>query len=126
MSVFVRGAWSCVTQNGLCDQIPILARLPLTLDVKLWDSSETEWSERGEKVGSTCPLESAVLTAYGDLSVSWEPGKRSVEELGAFERLLLVACRGGDDLRLLRTYQGCQGYDNAQAGFEGIGVPRMR
>jgi hypothetical protein len=93
MSVFLRGTWSAITKNGLCDQVPILARLPLSRDGRLWDCDFDEWNERR-------PCESQCLQEYGDLSSSWTPGGR-VEELSEFERLLLAACRGKEDPGLL-------------------------
>lgn len=95
MSVFLRGAWCAVTNGGLCNQIPILARLPLTRDVRLFDCNAEEWTKK-----TPCQNPSGSLIAYGDLSVSWNPD-RSVDELAPFERLLLAACRGDDDPRLL-------------------------
>lgn len=96
MSVFVRGAWSCVTMGGLCDQVPVLARLPLTKDVALWDLSAEEW------VGKTARSSGhgASLIAYGDLSYCWNPDG-TLEELSDFERLLLVACKGEGDGRYM-------------------------
>lgn len=91
MSVFVRGAWTCVTMNGLCDQVPLLARLPLTKDIKLWEMGPEEWSERTGALDN-----GAGLIAYGDLSYAWSPD-RSLEQLSEFERLLLVACKAGED-----------------------------
>jgi hypothetical protein len=104
MSVFLRGAWSCVTKGGLCDQVPVLARLPLTRDVRLWGLESNEWMDSGI---CTAGEPDGGLVAYGDLSYSWKPEK-DVDNLDAFERLLLAACRGDDDPRLLidKAYGG--------------------
>jgi hypothetical protein len=96
MSVFVRCAWSCLTRGGLADQVPVLARLPLTKDLEAWDCEPDEWSVR--PVGFL--KEEDRLMSYGDLALDWSQDK-GLEELGAFGKLLLGACRGGDDPRLL-------------------------
>jgi hypothetical protein len=93
MSVFLRGTWGALTKNGLCEQVPILSRLPLSRDGRLWDCDVVEWNDRR-------PCETQCLQAYRDLSNSWTPGGR-VDELTEFERLLLAACRGADDPGLL-------------------------
>ena len=95
MSVFFRGAWSALTRNGLCDQIPVLARLPLTRDVRLFECSEDEWSKPNPRQQGA-----KGLISYGDLSLAWIPD-RSVDDLPPFERLLLAACHGDRDPRLL-------------------------
>ncbi|KAF2787833.1 hypothetical protein K505DRAFT_256858 [Melanomma pulvis-pyrius CBS 109.77] len=93
ISVFLRGAWSAVTKNGQCDQVPILARLPLSKDQRLWDADVVEWTDR-------LPCSNQCLHAYEDLSSSWKPGG-PVSQLSEFERLLLAACRGREDPGLL-------------------------
>jgi hypothetical protein len=95
MSVFLRGAWSALTKNGLCEQVPILGRLPLTREVELFDISAQEWASN-----TPCKDPRGGLIAYGDLSVTWTHD-RDPEKLTDFERILLAACRGDDDPRLL-------------------------
>jgi hypothetical protein len=96
MSVFVRCGWSCLTCGGLADQVPVLAQLPLTKDLVAWECEAEEWNVR--------PLgfveEECSLVSYGDMALDWNHDRR-VEELGAFGRMLLGACRGKDDPRLL-------------------------
>ncbi|KAF2254903.1 hypothetical protein BU26DRAFT_559551 [Trematosphaeria pertusa] len=91
MSVFLRGGWSCVNQGGLCDQVPVLARLPLTKDGSLWECDSAAWEQRGP-----CDKGVDCLIAYGDLSLGWKPGT-DPEQLTGFQRMLLAACRGRDD-----------------------------
>lgn len=98
MSVFLRGAWCCANQGGWCEQIPVLARLPLSKDVRLWEAVEEEWN--GMMNDGSRREEGKGLIAYGDLSYGWEPRVANVEELSDFERLLLVACKGNADDRL--------------------------
>ena len=93
MSVFLRGAWSAVTKGGWCDQVPILAKLPLTRDGMLWECDNVEWVKKQ-------PCTKEYLVAYGDLSTSWKLGD-AIDKLTEFERLLLAACRGREDPRLL-------------------------
>ncbi|KAF2814954.1 uncharacterized protein BDZ99DRAFT_458911 [Mytilinidion resinicola] len=86
MSVFLRGAWSCVTNGGVCEQCPTLNRLPVTIDPELWELAEGDWeaelSARAAKSMST----------YGQYALSFNPENQGA--LGVFERMLLVACRG--------------------------------
>jgi hypothetical protein len=99
MSVFVRGAWGCVTMGGLCDQVPVLARLLVTKDVALWGVSHEEWMER------TGHGHGASLISYGDLSYTLNPDG-AAGELSAFERLLLVACKGEREARCASMFDG--------------------
>jgi hypothetical protein len=103
MSVFLRGAWCSVTKGGLCEQIPVVARLPLTRGLALWDSENGGgWAGRE---GGGSGLEGEMgrgLIAYGDLTYSWRP-RRSRVELSAFERLLIVSCRWEEDAQMLRV-----------------------
>jgi hypothetical protein len=96
MAVFVRCGWSCLTQGGLADQVPLLARLPLTKDLEAWNCEAEEWEVR--PVGFL--EEGCSLTSYGDMALEWSLERR-VEELDVFGRLLMAACRGGYDPRLL-------------------------
>jgi hypothetical protein len=93
MSIFVRCGYSCLTRDGLASQVPILARLPLTKDLGAWECPRQEWDMKavGWEEG---------LVSYGDMAGMWSPERR-VEELDGFGRLLVAACRGKDDPRLL-------------------------
>ncbi|KAF2658560.1 hypothetical protein K491DRAFT_259518 [Lophiostoma macrostomum CBS 122681] len=95
MSVFMRGAWCALTNNGLCEQVPIMGRLPLTREIKLFESSAEEWAQN-----TPCTDPRSGLIAYGDLSVTWTHDS-DPDGLDDFERILLAACRGDDDPRLL-------------------------
>ncbi|KAH7406199.1 hypothetical protein DE146DRAFT_436125 [Phaeosphaeria sp. MPI-PUGE-AT-0046c] len=96
MSVFVRCGWSCLTRGGYADQVPVLARLPLTKDLDAWDCAQEDWNLR--PVGFLG--EEDMLMSYGDMAGSWSHDKR-VEKLDPFGKMLLAACRGKDDPRLL-------------------------
>jgi hypothetical protein len=97
MSTFVRCAWSCLTCGGLASQVPVVARLPLTKDLQAWNcGSEEDWNMR--PVGRVS--EDNGLTSYGDMADHWSK-ERKVEELGSYEKILIAACRGKDDPRLL-------------------------
>lgn len=97
MSVFVRCAWSCLTRGGYADQVPVLARLPLTKDFDAWDCTQDDWDLR--PVGILGGEEEA-LFSYGDMAGTWTHD-RGVETLDPFNRMLLAACRGRDDPRLI-------------------------
>lgn len=96
ISVFVRCAWTLYTKDGLADQVPVLARIPFTQDFHAWKTGPDDWNSR------VLPelLEEDGLTAYVDFTDKWTHEKE-VETLDPFGRLLLAACRGGDDPRLL-------------------------
>ena len=94
MSVFTRGGWSALTQDGLCDQVPVLARLPLSKGDEFWDIGAEEFESR------TRGAEGAdQLVSYGDFSLSWTPGD-DLRGLSEYQRLLLAPCRGAADARL--------------------------
>ncbi|KAL5372698.1 hypothetical protein DPSP01_013315 [Paraphaeosphaeria sporulosa] len=95
ISVFMRGSWNALTQGGLCDQVPVLARLPLSKGDGFWDIREEEFDRRVARVDGRDQL-----VAYGDFSLSWKPGEDDVGGLTEFQRLLLAACRGHMDPRL--------------------------
>ncbi|KAF2021972.1 hypothetical protein BU24DRAFT_340220 [Aaosphaeria arxii CBS 175.79] len=95
MSVFLRGIWCSFTKGGYCDQVPILAKLPVTRDGVLWSSDSEQWKER-----RPCTTEGGKLISYGDLSEGWSVDQEP-EKLPEWERVLLVACRGAADARLL-------------------------
>lgn len=96
MSVFVRCATSIFFRDGLADQVPILARIPFTRDLQAWKRDPEEWNS------SVLPelLEEDGLTAYGDFGDNWTHTDE-LETLDPFGKLLLAACRGADDPRLL-------------------------
>ena len=96
VSVFLRAGWSCLIRDGLCDQVAVLAKLPLNRYEGLWDVDEIEFEMR-EVENRKRPE----LVAYGEFAAEWKGGSGNVEALTEFHRMLLAACRGGDDPRLL-------------------------
>lgn len=76
--------------------MPVLARLPITKDFNAWDCDPEDWKMRS--VSQTPEEEN--LISYGDLTSTWSR-ERATEELGPYGKLLLAACRGKDDPRLL-------------------------
>ncbi|KAF2440278.1 hypothetical protein P171DRAFT_97981 [Karstenula rhodostoma CBS 690.94] len=94
MSVFMRGCWSALIQDGLCDQVPVLARLPLSKGDGYWNIGEDEFERRVAGVDGRDQL-----IAYGDFSLSWKLGD-DVGALSEFQRLLLAGCKGHMDPRL--------------------------
>ncbi|EAT92418.1 hypothetical protein HBH56_138620 [Parastagonospora nodorum] len=96
ISVFVRCGYSCLTRDGLASQVPVVARLPLTKDLGAWNCSREEWEVR--PVGWLGEEDN--LVSYGEFGTLWSLD-RDVGELDAFGRLLIAACRGKEDARLL-------------------------
>lgn len=96
ISVFTRCGWSIHTRGGLADQVPVLARLPFTRDMEAWTCEPDDWNVRTLSFIS----QEEMLVAYGDLTMTWSHAE-PVERLDPFGKLLLAACRGGDDPRLL-------------------------
>jgi hypothetical protein len=96
ISVFVRCGYSCLTRDGLASQVPVVARLPLTKDLGAWNCSREEWEVR--PVGWLGEEDN--LVSYGEFGTLWTLD-RDVGELDAFGRLLIAACRGKEDARLL-------------------------
>lgn len=96
MAVFTRCSWSVFTCGGLASQVHVLAGMPLTRDLGRWSQEEDKALCQGESMQS----HEQELISYVDMSVDWSHDK-SVDELGSFGQLLLVPCRGRDDLRLL-------------------------
>ena len=94
MSVFMRGGWSALTNGGLCDQVPVLARLPVSKGDGNWNIDEAEFDRRLAVHGMKDQL-----VAYGDYSLEWNPGG-DIGKLSEFQRLLLAPCRGLVDPRL--------------------------
>lgn len=96
ISVFVRCATSIVFRDGLADQVPVLARIPFTKDLQAWKQDAEKWNS------SVLPelLEEDGLTAYAEWSDKWTR-EDALGSLDPFGRLLLAACRGADDPRLL-------------------------
>ncbi|KAJ8106063.1 hypothetical protein OPT61_g9789 [Boeremia exigua] len=76
--------------------VPVLCRIPFTRDLQAWKADPEKWNS------SVLPelLESDGLTAYTDFSDTWTH-EDELETLDPFGRLLLAACRGVDDPRLL-------------------------
>ncbi|KAJ4990472.1 hypothetical protein SVAN01_04134 [Stagonosporopsis vannaccii] len=96
ISVFVRCATSIVFRDGLADQVPVLARIPFTKDLQAWATDPEEWNS----IVLPELLEEDGLTAYGDFADKWTH-QDELETLDPFGKLLLAACRGADDPRLL-------------------------
>jgi hypothetical protein len=96
MSVSTRCCWSCATKGGLADQVPVLARLPLTKDLEAWHCEPEDWTMR--PIGLLG--EERELTSYADLAFGWNT-EREVRGLDPFGKMLIAACRGKDDPRLL-------------------------
>jgi hypothetical protein len=94
ISVFLRGGWSALTQDGLCDQVPVLARLPMSKGHGFWDMEEEEFER--QLIGADGRDQ---LIAYGDFSLEWIPGD-DLNKLSEYQRLLLAPCRGAQDTRL--------------------------
>jgi hypothetical protein len=66
-------------------------------DLQAWNyGSEEDWNSR--PVGRVD--EDNGLMSYSDMADKWSKERR-VEELGSYEKILLAACRGEDDPRLL-------------------------
>ncbi|KAF2476455.1 uncharacterized protein BDR25DRAFT_66148 [Lindgomyces ingoldianus] len=93
MSTFLRGTWSAVGNGGLCEVVPILARLPMTRDNKLWELDGESWGRRARE-----QQKRGCLIAYGEFTLSFRVEEEDVGSLPEFEKLLLVACRG-EELR---------------------------
>lgn len=96
MSVFTRCGWSIMTRGGIADEVPVLARLPITRDLEAWRCEPERWE------GRVVPWlsETEGLVSYGGWSTAWS-SEREIEGLDPFGKLLLAACRGRDDPRLL-------------------------
>lgn len=96
ISLFVYCAWSLYTRGGLADQVPVMAQIPFTKDFQAWKSEPEDWNS------SVLPglLVDDGLTVYMDLTHKWTHVD-NVETLDLFGKLLLAACRGADDPRLL-------------------------
>ncbi|KAF2003923.1 hypothetical protein P154DRAFT_74286 [Amniculicola lignicola CBS 123094] len=90
MSVFLRGVYSCVKNGGMCHVVPVLSNMPVTVTREIGVGG---WGERKKE---------DVTVAYEHFSLSWAAGRGKVEELSEWERLLLGACRGKEDPRLVR------------------------
>ncbi|KAF2681281.1 hypothetical protein K458DRAFT_309863 [Lentithecium fluviatile CBS 122367] len=98
ISVFLRGGWSCINRGGLCDQIPVLAKLPLERYDVLWGVSDEGEFEMRRGMGKEAKES---LVAYGEWAAEWRGGRDDVGGLTEWQRMLLAACRGKDDPRLL-------------------------
>jgi hypothetical protein len=97
MSVFVRCGWSTLTKGGLAEQVPILRRLPLAKNLGAWKCEPEAWLLEDEEE----------LMLYGDWSTSYIVSGRTIEELDPFGRLLIGACKGKEDPRLLVDEIAC-------------------
>ncbi|KAF2501342.1 hypothetical protein BU16DRAFT_500377 [Lophium mytilinum] len=86
MSVFLRGAWWCVNNGGVCNQCPTLNRLPFTVDPQLWELEDGDWA------AELSTRAAKGMATYGQYARAFDPENQG--ELGVFERMLLVACRG--------------------------------
>ncbi|CAI6335691.1 unnamed protein product [Periconia digitata] len=95
MSVVLRGGWHCITHAGICNQVPVLARLPLSTDEQLWTENENNFMSR-----TPCDRKKKNLMTYGEWAQTWTPGRDDPALLSDFQRMLLVACRGKEDPRL--------------------------
>ncbi|OCL15266.1 hypothetical protein AOQ84DRAFT_384152 [Glonium stellatum] len=87
ISAFLRGAWSCVKTGGFCDQVGVLHRLPITHNAQLWDLEEDAWT-----LGIAGNRSSEAMMPYDEYSEGWDASGSG--NLGEYERLLLVACKG--------------------------------
>ncbi|KAH8724003.1 hypothetical protein GQ44DRAFT_709486 [Phaeosphaeriaceae sp. PMI808] len=94
MSVFTRCGWSCYSKGGLADQVPVLARLPLTKDFGAWSCDGEGWEGREGLCGGS------KVVNYADFVGTWTSGC-DLGDLDAFGKLLLAACVGDLDPRLL-------------------------
>lgn len=95
LSVVLRGGWHCATHDGICNQVAVLARLPLSTDEALWTESEDDFTTR-----TPCYKKREALVSYGDWAQDWKPGRDDPTRLSDFQRMLLIACRGKEDPRL--------------------------
>jgi len=98
MSVFTRCGWSVLTKGGMADQVPVLARLPFTKNLDAWRLGPRDWCSR-KLAGVT--VEEDGLVNYAEWAEEWS-AEKDVGVLDSFEKLLLAACWGKDDPRLLR------------------------
>lgn len=96
MAVFTRCGYTTLTRGGLATQVPVLARLPFSKDFGAWKCDPEEWSMRS--LGYLG--EEEALINYGDWADQWSPEK-GLEGIDGFGKMLLTACRGKEDARLL-------------------------
>ena len=87
MSLFLRGFYHAL-KTGFCSTIPAMVDLPVSTRAVLWElQSPARWQ---------LALKAAEpeLIPYKDLSPKWEEGELDENQMGGFERLLIVACKG--------------------------------
>ena len=96
ISVFVRCARSLYTRDGLADQVAVLARIPFTKDFRVRKMESEDWTS---SILSGLLVEDG-STVYMGLKHGWTPEDR-METLDPFGKLLLAACPGAVDPRLL-------------------------
>lgn len=96
ISIFVRYTWSLYTQGGLADQVPVMAQIPFTKGFQAWKTEPEGWNS------SILPglLIDDGLPVCMDLTHKWTH-EDNVEILDPFGKLLLAACRGANDPRLM-------------------------
>ncbi|KAE9373350.1 hypothetical protein N431DRAFT_337715 [Stipitochalara longipes BDJ] len=91
MAAFLKAIYYTV-KDGFCDQVPAMARLPLTVQGELWEAkSESEW------MGATRGSQPDLLT-YHEFVEVWDGGPlgKDVED---FQKVLLIACIGEEGLQ---------------------------
>lgn len=87
MSLFLRGYYHAL-KTGFCSTIAAMADLPVSTRAVLWElESPARWQ---------LALKAAEpdLIPYKDLTARWEEGELDGEEIGEFERLFIIACKG--------------------------------
>ncbi|OQV08725.1 hypothetical protein CLAIMM_12951 [Cladophialophora immunda] len=84
ISIMVHSVYSLV-KDGVCNTVPLMARMPVSLDANLWHMSEQEWCE------ATSGVEDKLMT-YHEYVTKWSHGKL-LQDYGAYETILLVACK---------------------------------
>jgi hypothetical protein len=83
MSVLLQGLYSLL-KDGVCDSVPLMATLPVSVNGALWDMSEEDWWQSSLGVGSE-------LLTYHEFTTQWNGGKQFHKDV--YETMLLVACR---------------------------------
>lgn len=83
VSVMLQAIYSLI-KDGVCDSVPMMATLPVSLDGRLWKMSEDEWwrTTSGKEVESV---------TYREYVSKWSHGDPL--RIDAYETILLVACK---------------------------------
>lgn len=83
ISVMLQAIYS-LTKDGVCDSVPMMATLPVSLDGRLWKMSEDEWwsATSGNEIEPVTYREYVSKWAHGDPL-----------RIEAYETILLVACK---------------------------------